>query len=135
MTAPGTIVRFLSEDYLAGLEQLTPADQVVIGHVNLLLQFHVTDAPEGAADYYTLIEKGVFVKARRGRLADADLEIGVASRPLASFQAGELHAATALVTGQFAVTGDKAKLLELMLAIQAGNYHTFIAELWDRTTR
>lgn len=132
MTTENTI-QFLSPDYLAGLEQLGQAGQSVIPHVNLSLQFRVTDVPGGAADYYMLIEKGVFTRACRGRLPAADLEIQTALRPLASFQAGELHAATAFVTGTFAVAGDKAKLLELMVAIQAGNYHTFIADLWDRT--
>lgn len=128
-------VRFLSEEYLTELEKLAPENRPVIPHVNVRLQFHATGTPDGAVDYYLLIEKGVFVKAGRGRIEDRDLSISATYRDLADFQSGELHAATAFVTGQFIVTGDKAKLLELMLVIQAGYYHQFTADLWARTTR
>lgn len=131
--AADTAVGFLTEEYLAGLAQLQARDQQPIPHVNVRLQFHVNDPPEGAADYFVLIEKGVCVRAGRGRLDDGDLEISATYRTLVNFHTGELHAATAFVTGQFAVTGDKAKLLELMLVLQTGYYHQFIADLWDRT--
>jgi hypothetical protein len=127
-------VRFLSEEYLAELESLASANQPPIPHVNVRLQFHATDTPEGTVDYYLLIERGVIVRAGRGRIENSDLRISATYRDLVDFQSGELHAATAFVTGQFAVTGDKAKLLELMVVLQSGYYHQFIADLWARTT-
>lgn len=130
----GVAVRFLSEEYLVELEKLAPVNQPIIPHVNIRLQFHATDTPEGVVDYYLLIEKGVITRAGRGRIENSELAITAAYRNLADFQAGELHAATAFVTGQFAVTGDKAKLLELMLVLQTGHYHQFTADLWARTT-
>jgi hypothetical protein len=129
-----TSVRFLSEEYLAELESLAAASQPPIPHVNVRLQFHATETPEGTVDYYFRIEKGVIVKAGRGRIDDRDLEITATYRDLVDFQSGELHAASAFVTGQFAVTGDKAKLLELMVVLQSGYYHLFVADLWDKTT-
>jgi hypothetical protein len=131
----GVALRFLSDEYLAELERLVPANQRVIPHVNVRLQVNATDTPEGLVEYYLLIEKGVIGSACRGRIEDSDLTISTTYADLAAFQAGELHAATAFVTGQFQVTGDKAKLLELMLVVQSGNYHGFTAELWARTTR
>jgi len=130
----GTAVRFLSDEYLAELESLASANQPAIPHVNVRLQFHSTDTPEGAVDYFFLIEKGVIVNAGRGLLDDSELAISATYRDLVDFQSGDLHAATAFVTGQFAVTGDKAKLLELMMVLQSGNYHQFVADLWARTT-
>jgi putative sterol carrier protein len=129
-----TQVRFLSEEYLAEMENLASANQKPIPHVNVRVQFHATDTPEAAVDYYLLIEKGIIVKAGRGRIGDSDLVITAAYRDLVDFQSGDLHAATAFVTGQFAVTGDKAKLLELMIVLQSGAYHQFVADLWARTT-
>lgn len=130
----GTKVRFLSEQYMAELESLASANQQPIQHVNVRLQFRATGTPEGTVEYYFLIEKGVIVKAGHGRLGNSDLEITATYRDLVDFQSGELHAATAFVTGQFAVTGDKAKLLELMVVLQSGHYHEFVADLWDKTT-
>jgi SCP-2 sterol transfer family len=127
-------VRFLSEEYLTELESLASVNQPVIPHVNVRLQFHATGTPEGMVDYYLLIEKGVIVKAGRGRIEHSDLAITATYRDLVDFQSGDLHAATAFVTGQFAVAGDKAKLLELMLVLQSGYYHQFTADLWARTT-
>lgn len=129
-----TTVRFLSEEYLAAMESLASANQEPIPHVNVRVQFHVTDTPGSTVDYHMLIERGIIVRACRGRIADSDLAITATYRDLAGFQSGELHAATAFVTGQFAVTGDKAKLLELMIVLQSGAYHLFVADLWARTT-
>jgi len=112
-------------------------NQPVIPQVNIRLQFHAIGAPEGpegTVDYYFLIEKGVIVEAHRGRIEGSELTISSTYRDLVDFQAGELPAATAFMTGQFAVTGDKAKLLELMLVLQSGIYHRLTAELWARTT-
>jgi putative sterol carrier protein len=129
-----TTVRFLSEDYLAEMESLASANQAPIPHVNVRVQFHATDTPEGPVDYYLRIEKGIIVKAGRGVIEDSDLAITAAYRDLVAFQAGDLHAATAFVSGQFAVTGDKAKLLDLMIVLASGKYHQFVADLWDKTT-
>jgi hypothetical protein len=130
----GAAVGFLSDEYLAELESLASADQHAIPHVNVRLPFRATDTPEGTVEYYFVIEKGIIVKAGRGRVRNGDLEIRANYRDLVDFQSGELHAATAFVTGQFVVTGDKAKLLELMIVLQSGHYHEFIADLWARTT-
>lgn len=127
-------VRFLSEAYLAELEALAPANQPEIPHVNVRVQFHAQDTPEGPVDYHLLIERGVIVKAGRGLLGDSDLAITATYRDLVDFQAGELDAAAAFVSGQFAVAGDRAKLLELMLVLQSGYYHQFVAGLWATTT-
>jgi hypothetical protein len=128
-------VRFLSEEYLAQLEQLPPGEQQSVPHVNVRVQFHATGAPRGTVDYHVLIEEGVVTGAGRGRLEGEDLEITADHRELADFETGDLHAATAFVTGRFAVTGDKAKLLDLMFVLQTGRYHQFTADLWSRTTR
>jgi alkyl sulfatase BDS1-like metallo-beta-lactamase superfamily hydrolase len=129
-----TEVRFLSEEYLAEMENLSSANQPPIPHVNVRVQFHVTDTPEGRVDYHLLVEKGIIVKAGRGVAEDTDLAITTTYRDLVDFQAGELHAATAFVSGQFAVTGDKAKLLDLMIVFGSGHYHEFVADLWSKTT-
>ncbi|KWV34060.1 SCP2 sterol-binding domain-containing protein [Micromonospora rifamycinica] len=133
MTAP-TTVRFLSSDYLAAMERLSSANQPPIPHVNVRVQFHVTGTPEGQVDYFLVVERGIIVAAGRGTSPESDLAITTSYRDLVDFQAGELHAATAFVSGQFAVTGDRAKLLDLMIVFGSGHYHDFVADLWSRTT-
>lgn len=129
-----TTVGFLSADYLAEMENLSSANQPPIPHVNVVVQFHVTDTPEGEVDYHLRVREGIIIKAGRERIPDADLAITTTYRDLVDFQAGELHAATAFVSGQFAVTGDKAKLLDLMIVFGSGHYHEFVADLWSKTT-
>lgn len=133
MTTQPTI-GFLSPAYLAEMETLSSANQPPIPHVHVAVQFHVTDTPEGEVDYRLRVERGIIVEAGRGRIPDADLAITTTYRDLVDFHAGELHAATAFVGGQFAVTGDKAKLLDLMIVFGSGHYHEFVADLWSRTT-
>lgn len=129
-----TAVKFLSGEYLDELGDLVPPDLPEVPHVNVRLQFHATGTPEGEVDYHLVAERGVVVRAGRGLLADSDLAIRANYRDLLAFESGELHAATAFVTGQFEVTGDRAKVLDLMVVLQSGNYQRFIADLWARTT-
>jgi len=129
----GTEVAFLSKEYLTALEELAPVSQPMLPHVNVRTQFHAVETPEGAVDYHLLVEQGVITGAGRGLLDRSDLTITADYRDLVDFHAGELHASTAFLTGQFAVTGDKAKLLDLMVVLQSGHYHRFTADLWDRT--
>lgn len=129
-----TAVKFLSDEYLDELGDLVAPDLPEVPHVNVRLQFHATGTPEGEVDYHLVAERGVVVRAGRGLLADSDLAIRASYRDLLAFESGELHAATAFVTGQFAVTGDRAKVLDLMVVLQSGNYQRFIADLWARTT-
>jgi alkyl sulfatase BDS1-like metallo-beta-lactamase superfamily hydrolase len=128
-------VPYLSPEFLAELERLAVAGPV-IPQVNIRLQFRVVDAPEpesGEFDYYFRVERGVITQARRGRIEEPELTITAAYADLVEFQAGDLHAATAFMTGHFRVAGDKAKLLELMLILQSGSYHRISADLWERT--
>jgi SCP-2 sterol transfer family len=134
-------VPYLSPEFLAELERRA-VEGPVIPQVNIRLQFHVVDTPEtagapasdaGEFDYYFRVERGVITQARRGRIEEPDLVITATYADLVDFQAGELHAATAFMTGQFRVAGDKAKLLELMLILQSGSYHRISADLWERT--
>ncbi|MEU8633647.1 SCP2 sterol-binding domain-containing protein [Amycolatopsis sp. NPDC048633] len=127
-------MKFLSDEYLDELGDLVAPDLPEVPHVNVRLQFHATGTPEGEVDYHLVAERGVVVRAGRGLLADSDLAIRASYRDLLAFESGELHAATAFVTGQFAVTGDRAKVLDLMVVLQSGNYQRFIADLWARTT-
>jgi hypothetical protein len=129
-----TTVKFLSDEYLDELGDLVPPDLPEVPHVDVRLQFHATGTPEGEVDYHLVAERGVVVRAGRGLLADSELAIRASYRDLLAFESGELHAATAFVTGQFAVTGDRAKVLDLMVVLQSGNYQRFIADLWARTT-
>jgi hypothetical protein len=129
-----TAVKFLSDEYLDELGDLVPPDLPEVPHVNVRLQFHATDTPEGEVDYHLVAERGVVVQAGRGLLAGSDLAIRASYRDLLAFESGELHAATAFVTGQFEVTGDRAKVLDLMVVLQSGNYQRFIADLWAKTT-
>ena len=128
-----TAVPYLSAEYLAELTRLTTADPALPARADFRLQFHATDTPEGMIDHYWLVRRGTIVAAARGRTADPDLTITATYADLVAFQTGDLHVATALVTGRFAVTGDKAKLLELMLVLQAGHYARAAAALWART--
>ncbi|GAB3744477.1 hypothetical protein GCM10027598_79130 [Amycolatopsis oliviviridis] len=126
-------VHYLSDEYLAELSRLTTAAPAPPARADVRLQFHATDTPEGEIDHYWVVRRGTLTRAARGRLETPDLTITATYADLVAFQTGELHVATALVTGRFAVEGDKAKLLELMLVLQTGHYARAAAALWERT--
>lgn len=129
-----TSMRFLSDEYLDELANPNTSEQPEIPHVNVRVQFRATSTPDGEVDYYLVVDRGAIVEAGRGVVTDSDLVISASYADLLAFESGDLHAATALVSGQFAVSGNRAKLLDLMVVLQTGNYHRFTADLRARTT-
>ncbi|MFC0540698.1 SCP2 sterol-binding domain-containing protein [Kutzneria chonburiensis] len=127
-----TAVEFLSDAYLDELGRPNRSEQAEIPHVHVRVQFHAIGTPNGDVDYHLVVERGAIVEAGRGSLADSDLAVRASYRDLLAFESGELHAATAFVTGRLAVTGNRAKLLDLMVVLQNGNYHRFTADLRER---
>jgi SCP-2 sterol transfer family len=125
-------LRFLSAEYFAQLRKR--ADTLPeIERANADVQYTVGSTPIGTVQYYLRIRRGRIDDIRLGVIEAADLDIGVDYGQLVELNTGAQHAAAALMKGILTVSGDRAKLLDLMLTQQTAGYQKLISELSELT--
>ena len=106
-------VKFLSDDHLAAAtEALNANDDFVnsIANIDMGLQFHVTEAPEGDIDYYLTVGDGAATMAT-GELDSADVSISSSHETALALFTGELNTQMAFMTGKIKVAGNMAVLM------------------------
>ena len=106
-------VKFLSDDHLAAATAaLNANDDFVtsIANIDMGLQFHVTEAPEGDIDYYLTVGDGAATMAA-GELDGADVSISSSHETALALFTGELNTQMAFMTGKIKVAGNMAVLM------------------------
>ena len=106
-------VKFLSDDHLAAATAaLNANDDFVnsIANIDMGLQFHVTEAPDGDIDYYLTVGDGAAAMAS-GQLDSADVSISSSHETALALFTGELNTQMAFMTGKIKVAGNMAVLM------------------------
>ena len=106
-------VKFLSDEHLAEATAALNANDDFVGaiaNIDMGLQFHVTEAPEGEIDYYLTIADGA-AKMASGALEDADVSISSSHETALALFTGELNTQMAFMTGKIKVQGNMAVLM------------------------
>lgn len=113
-------VRFLSPEWAQEVEGALnghPGFRSAIAGVDLGLQFHVNDSPEGDLDYY-LKAVGNNASLSLGMVADPDVTVSQTYDTATAISKGELNTQMAFMTGRLKVSGNLAKLMMHQAAVQ-----------------
>ena len=120
--------QFLTQEWFDAANAALAADdafQAAAAGTELALQFHVTEAPEGEADY-TLILDGEGGAMSPGVHEDADATITNNYETAVAVSKGDLNVQTAFITGKVKVDGNMAKIM-----MNVGALNAFAAALSD----
>ena len=82
-----------------------------VAETELLLQFHVTEVPDGDDISYTLSVAGGQAALALGENADADATITNSYETAVAISKGELNTQMAFMTGKLKVGGNMAKVM------------------------
>ena len=107
------MAQFLSEAYLAEASQALAGDaafQSAITNVDLSIQFHVTDGPEGDVAYGLVIGNGD-ASLVGGEVDGAEVTVTNDYETSVGISKGDLNTQMAFMTGKLKVTGNMASLL------------------------
>lgn len=107
------MAQFLSDAYLAAATEALAEDaafQSAITNVDLSIQFHVTDGPEGEIGYGLVIDNGS-ASLVGGEIDDPEVTVTNDYETAKGISSGELNTQMAFVTGKLKVTGNMAALL------------------------
>ncbi len=105
--------QFLSDEHLAAAtDALNSNSDFVssIANINMGLQFHVTDAPNGDIDYYLSVGDGS-AEMVSGELDAADVSITSTHETAVDLFKGDLNTQMAFMTGKIKVAGNMAVLM------------------------
>ena len=105
--------QFLSDEHMAAAtEALNSNDDFVssITNINMGIQFHVTEAPEGDINYYLSVADGAAAMAG-GEIDASDVSITSTHETAVSLFKGDLNTQMAFMTGKIKVAGNMAVLM------------------------
>jgi alkyl sulfatase BDS1-like metallo-beta-lactamase superfamily hydrolase len=106
-------VKFLSDDHFAAATAALNANDAFVGsiaNIDMGMQFHVTDAPEGDIDFFLTVGDGAAEMAS-GVLDDADVTITSTHETALAMFKGDLNTQMAFMTGKIKVAGNMAVLM------------------------
>ena len=127
------MAQFLSEAYLAEASQALADDaafQSAITNVDLSIQFHVTDGPEGDVTYHLQVGDGAATFAA-GAADPEDVKMEQDWATAVAVATGELNAQEAFITGRIRLSGDQQALM--MAQPVFGALDGIFATVRDRT--
>lgn len=107
-------VKFLSEEWMVAMGEAANADEAfreAVTETDLLLQFHVTEVPDGDDVKYTLSVAGGQAALALGDNEDADATITNSHETASEISKGELNTQMAFMTGKLKVGGNMAKVM------------------------
>ncbi len=105
--------QFLSDEHMAAAtEALNSNDDFVssITNINMGIQFHVTEAPEGDVNYYLSVADGAAAMAG-GEIDASDVSITSTHETAVALFNGDLNTQMAFMTGKIKVAGNMAVLM------------------------
>ena len=108
-------VKFLSEEWANTMtEKLNASDEFkkAASGQNVKLQQVVSDAPDGEAKYYFVLDNGS-VDVSLGEVADADATITQNYETAVAITKSELNAQNAFMQGKLKISGNMMKLMQL----------------------
>jgi alkyl sulfatase BDS1-like metallo-beta-lactamase superfamily hydrolase len=113
--------KYLSQEWLDEGRKLSE-DQPERPGASTRMQYVVTGGPEGDIKYYWVLENGKLVESQLGELPDAEITMTLSYDDSVKVAKGELDANAAFMQGRMKVTGNMAKLMQLMPLTNSPEY-------------
>ncbi len=93
------------------------------------MQYVVNGGPDGTIKYYWRIEDGQLIESALGEMEGADFTMTLSYADSVKVQNGELDANSAFMQGRMKVTGNMAKLMQLMPLTNSPEYKALQEEI------
>jgi alkyl sulfatase BDS1-like metallo-beta-lactamase superfamily hydrolase len=115
------VPKYLTQEWLDTARSLAQ-DQPERPGASATMQFVVSGGPDGDVKYYWVLHNGVLAEATLGELPDAEVTLTTTYADSVAIQKGDLDANAAFMQGKTKVTGNMAKLMQLMPLTMSPEY-------------
>jgi predicted lipid carrier protein YhbT len=124
--------KYLSQEWFDEGRALA-ADQPERPGASTRMQYVVIGGPDGDVKYYWVLENGKLVESQLGELPDAEITMTLSYDDSVKIQKGELDANAAFMQGRLKVTGNMAKVMQLMPLTNSPEYKALQEKVRDLT--
>jgi alkyl sulfatase BDS1-like metallo-beta-lactamase superfamily hydrolase len=115
------MAKYLTQEWLDEGVALS-ADQPERPGASTRMQYVITGGPEGEIKYYWVLENGKLVESKLGEISDAEITMTLTYDDSVKVAQGELDANAAFMQGRMKVSGNMAKLMQLMPLTNSPEY-------------
>jgi alkyl sulfatase BDS1-like metallo-beta-lactamase superfamily hydrolase len=115
------VPKYLTQEWLDTARSLAQ-DQPERPGASATMQFVVSGGPDGDVKYFWVLHNGVLAEATLGELPDAEVTLTTTYADSVAIQKGDLDANAAFMQGKTKVTGNMAKLMQLMPLTMSPEY-------------
>jgi putative sterol carrier protein len=122
------MAKYLSQEWLDEYRALAK-DQPRREGATALVQYVITDGPDGTVSYYWSVVDGRLVDAQLGTLPDPDFTWTSTYETQVSIQRGELDANTAFMKNRAKVTGNMGQFIRLIPITSSPEFAALLAHL------
>jgi hypothetical protein len=124
--------KYLSQEWLDETRALSEGQPERPG-ASARMQYVVSGGPDGDIKYYWILQDGKLLESSLGEVDDADFTMSLTYDDSVKVQKGELDANAAFMQGRMKVTGNMAKLMQLMPLTNSPEYKSLQEEVRDIT--
>src|SRR5438105_918280 len=115
------MAKYLSQDWLDQGRKLAESQPERPG-ATAKMQYVVTGGPDGDIKYYWVLESGKLLDSSLGELPEPDFTMTLSYAYSVAVQKGELDPNVIFMQGRMKVTGNMAKLMQLMPLTMSPEY-------------
>ncbi|MSO36680.1 MAG: SCP2 sterol-binding domain-containing protein [Acidimicrobiia bacterium] len=122
------MAKYLSQEWIDETRVLAESQPERPGS-SARMQYVVNGGPDGTIKYYWRIEDGQLIESALGEMEGADFTMTLSYADSVKVQNGELDANSAFMQGRMKVTGNMAKLMQLMPLTNSPEYKALQEEI------
>ena len=126
------MAKYLSQEWFDEGVALA-ADQPERPGASTRMQYVVTGGPDGDVKYYWVLENGKLIESKLGEIPDAEITMTLTYDDSVKIQQGELDANAAFMQGRLKVSGNMAKVMQLMPLTNSPEYKALQERVRDMT--
>ena len=126
------MAKYLTQEWLDEARELAKGQPERPG-ASATMQYVITGGPDGEVRYYWVLKDGKLLESHLGKIDDPELTLTLSYDDAVLVQQGELDPNAAFMQGRMKVTGDMAKLLQLMPLTMSPEYQALQGQIREIT--
>lgn len=126
------MAKWLSSEWMAEYKTMAELQPARPG-ATATIQYEITDGPEGAINYYWVVEDGNLVECQLGEIDEPEVILTQSYSDAMAIQQGSMDATAAFMQGKIKVTGNMGKLMALLPITNSDEYRELQKRISSQT--
>lgn len=126
------MAKWLSSEWMAEYKAMAVSQPARPG-ATATIQYEITDGPDGAINYYWVVEDGSLIECELGEIDEPEVILTQSYSDAKAIQQGSMDATAAFMQGKIKVTGNMGKLMALLPITNSEEYRQLQERITEQT--